>query len=358
MVRRLFYALHVNDILYSLLSPFVGRKISSESEDLREMLAQFSPPPSGTCRIERQNADAAYDLEIIIPAYNAERYLDECLESVLNQKTRYSYHVIVVDDGSTDSTKSILDSYKSEKLSVVHQKNGGTAKARNTGIAGSHGRYIMFVDADDVVPEGSVEILMKNAFENDADIVEGSADYTIRSSRYRYYSHDDVPETDFSVVNACIWGKVYSADMFSDFCFPEGYWYEDTVDSFLLFRKAKKVSTCSDVVYVYKNNPYGMTSTTKTKPKALDTFWITELCVKEYVSRGFDFDDLFIRKLRNQFIVNCKRMSVFDDSIQEAVFLLSCRLVSVYNIPEGDSRLLKIMKKYDFGKYRLYSLLH
>ena len=85
---------------------------------------------------------------------------------------------------------------------------------------------------------------------------------------------------------------------------------------FLLFRKAKKVSTCSDVVYVYKNNPYGMTSTTKTKPKALDTFWITELCVKEYVSRGFGFDGLFIRKLRNQFIVNCKRMSVFDDSIQ------------------------------------------
>ena len=350
--------IYIKNFLYNLLSPFVGKRIRGDSENARESLIRFSPPPSGTCTVVRKQVEIVYDLEVIIPAFNAEKDLSECLDSVLNQETGFSYHVIVVDDGSTDSTSTILNGYKSERLSVIRQENGGTAKARNTGIENAHGRYIMFVDADDSLPKGTFEVLLSTAFRNSSDIVEGSADYTIKNRRFRYYSHENNDSDDFKAVNACIWGKIFSSSMFDNFCFPNGFWYEDTADVFLLFRRARKVSTCSQVVYLYRNNPYGMTSITRTKPKALDTYWVTELCIKEYYASGFPFDHYFAEQLAKQLIVNYKRMSVFGKSIQKQVFLCTCTLIEKFKAPIDNFRLFKIIEERDFGRYRLYCLLN
>ena len=91
-------------------------------------------------------------LSLIIPIYNVEKYLDECLESVINQSFK-DYEVILVDDGSTDSSGKTADCYaeKYGYISVIHKENGGLSSARNVGIENSKGKYLFFIDSDDVL---------------------------------------------------------------------------------------------------------------------------------------------------------------------------------------------------------------
>ena len=93
-------------------------------------------------------------LSIIIPIYNAEEYLEECLESVINQEVPFDeYEIICIDDGSTDNSNSILEKYNKiiDNLTVFYQNNNGVSSARNKGIKLAKGDYIWFVDADDFI---------------------------------------------------------------------------------------------------------------------------------------------------------------------------------------------------------------
>ena len=91
-------------------------------------------------------------LSIIVPVYNVEKYLEDCVESLLNQ-TYQNYEIILVDDGSTDSSGKICDivAESSSKIKVIHKENGGLSSARNTGLRAARGRYIGFVDSDDYI---------------------------------------------------------------------------------------------------------------------------------------------------------------------------------------------------------------
>ena len=108
---------------------------------------------------------------IIVPAYNVAQYIEECVESVLNQDYD-NFEVIVVDDGATDETPQIIDSLaqKSKKVKVIHQKNAGLSAARNTGLNHAKGKYITFIDSDDFVGEKYIEVLYKIIIESCADI--------------------------------------------------------------------------------------------------------------------------------------------------------------------------------------------
>ena len=102
-------------------------------------------------------------ISIIVPAYNVERYLNDCIESILGQ-TCQDYELILIDDGSQDSTGGICDRYalKNSKIKVVHQENCGVATARNRGIEIACGEYVCFIDSDDIVDRHYLEILQKN----------------------------------------------------------------------------------------------------------------------------------------------------------------------------------------------------
>lgn len=112
-------------------------------------------------------------VSIIIPVYNVELYLSECLESVLRQTYEY-LEVILIDDGSTDSSGRICDEYaaKDNRTVVVHQKNAGAANAKNAGLDLSTGDYIAFVDSDDIVDEKWIETMLMHLTKEDADLVE------------------------------------------------------------------------------------------------------------------------------------------------------------------------------------------
>ncbi len=98
-------------------------------------------------------------VSIIIPVYNGEEYLRRCLDSILNQ-TYKNLEIIVVNDGSTDSTKKIIDEYKDKRIKPIHKENEGVSEARNDGIEKSTGRYISFVDADDYIEPDFVEKML------------------------------------------------------------------------------------------------------------------------------------------------------------------------------------------------------
>ena len=95
------------------------------------------------------------DVSIIIPTYNVEKYIQQCLDSVISQRTNFRFHVICINDGSTDNTGLLLKKYENaENVTIIHQKNKGFSGARNVGLRKTNGKYIMFVDSDDFIPGG------------------------------------------------------------------------------------------------------------------------------------------------------------------------------------------------------------
>lgn len=111
-------------------------------------------------------------ISVIIPCYNVERYLDRCMESVVNQTYR-NLEIILVDDGSPDRSGAMCDLWaeKDSRVKVIHKSNGGLGFARNSGMEIARGEYIAFIDSDDFIDTRMYEILMSKALENNADIV-------------------------------------------------------------------------------------------------------------------------------------------------------------------------------------------
>lgn len=111
-------------------------------------------------------------ISIIVPIYNVEKYIEKCIQSILNQ-TFSDFELILVNDGSTDSCGEICDKYKKldDRIIVIHKVNGGLSSARNAGIDIARGEYIGFIDSDDYIHEKMYEILYNNAITYNSDIV-------------------------------------------------------------------------------------------------------------------------------------------------------------------------------------------
>lgn len=306
------------------------------------------------------------DLQIIVPAYNAEAYLEECLQSILTQKTKYTYQIVLIDDGSTDTTPAIADRYAlDERVLVIHQQNAGFSGARNTGLKNLFAKYIMFVDSDDALCPGSIDALLDAAFAGDYDIVEGGA-YSVTADTQKVffsYPQNEALTTAVGKLHGQPWAKVFKADCFASIVFPEGYWFEDSILSFLIYPEKRRIGVVADIVYRYRLNPKGITATFKGRKKAVDTFWITEMLMDKRERLGLVNDSLFLEKLLRQFILNGQRMAALPENVQESAFILSAALLA-RSFPAHmlSSRqhplLLRALLQRDWGLYRIYCKLY
>lgn len=221
-------------------------------------------------------------VSVIIPVYNVEEFLRECVDSVINQ-TYKNLEIILVNDGSTDLSGKICDEYveKDERISVIHQKNGGLSVARNTGLSETNGDYVYFLDSDDYIADNALETLVEIAEKDNSDIVffdavsfadtddfEVSQNY-IRKNKYK-------TDNGYAVFSALTNNKEYHSAvpllfinreflLKSGISFIRGILYEDMVFTYQLFCKASAVSQCKDALYYRRYRKNSIMTSSKSK---------------------------------------------------------------------------------------------
>ncbi len=205
-------------------------------------------------------------ISIIIPAYNREKTIARCLDSVL-QQTYQNIEVIVVNDGSVDSTKKIIDSYQDRfagRLVAIHTKNEGVSEARNTGIQAATGEYIGFLDSDDYIEPTMYEKLMRKSLEADFDLVACNTKihYPDRTVIVDSNINDNQSIHQLLVdAYAVLWNKLYKAELIKTLRFKKDYWYEDVLFLYELYPKLHKVGAIADAEVNYVQNEGSITYT-------------------------------------------------------------------------------------------------
>ena len=224
-------------------------------------------------------------ISVIVPVYNVEKYLRQCLDSIINQTYR-NLEIISVDDGSTDSSGIICDEYAQidARIKVIHKENGGLSSARNAGldVCTSGGDFIAFVDSDDWLEPDMYETLHDKMIKYKADIV--NCGYYREYKKYRekcaigqdsVYMGADVVEKSYSSPYVCyaVWFKLYRKALFDEVRFPVGKNYEDMAIFFSVFEKAEKVLIISECLYHYRQRKSGIMAE-KFNEKQLDIIYI------------------------------------------------------------------------------------
>ncbi|RSJ96740.1 glycosyltransferase [Streptococcus cristatus] len=250
-------------------------------------------------------------LTVVIPVYNVEKYLKRCIESVLVQGW-HNYDIVLVDDGSTDSSPQICDDYVKayDFISVIHKENGGVSEARNTGISNAEGEYVYFLDSDDWIEP--------NTFSDLAEVIE-SDQYDIISFNQEFVkSEHDIIKSDskrtkrltgkealidmfsYGFITGFTTDKIYRKALFTKntIQFPVGKYYEDLGTNYKLVLAAKKVYATNQKYYHYLiDNPDSITQSWNEK-KFRDMFgFYKEVFYSDFVRSQLNQEELHISQL-------------------------------------------------------------
>lgn len=203
---------------------------------------------------------------VVIPVFNVEKYLSICLDSVISQ-TYKELEIIIVNDGSTDGCAQICNEYekKDNRISVIHQTNGGQGKARNVALNSCRGDYIAFLDSDDCWDKKHIETLMNIIRRNDADIaicsynhvdeygniLGGAPRSTIKEKKYSGVEAMEVALywNEFGVAP---WAKLYKKSVWNNVRFKEDRIYEDLGTTYLVYFNAKSVVYINERLMSYR----------------------------------------------------------------------------------------------------------
>ena len=296
------------------------------------------------------------DLQIIMPVYNTEIYLEESIQSVLEQQTKYSWHLVIINDGSPDNSAEKLKKYDSEQnITIITQENKGFSGARNSGLRNIFGKYIAFLDSDDVLAPNAIENWLDAAYNNDADVIDGG--FFRRTTEGRLYSK--FVHTSQNSGSGFMCTRVFRSDLFENIKFPENYWFEDTIYAFLIKPKASKIIQIPQIVYYYTSNPKGISNSHSGKPKSIDAFYIVRAlardCKKLHNSYGNSEWD--INTILKHFQIMWHRTHLLGIEVEESIFVLSCELWhKYYNCDIKAASQLRLLQKalneYTFNLYR------
>lgn len=208
-------------------------------------------------------------ISVIVPVYNVKPYLSRCIESITNQKYR-NLEIFLIDDGSTDGSGELCDKFalSDSRIKVVHQENKGQSVARNVGVELSKGKYIAFVDADDVISENYMEVLYENLIKYNADVsvcrfvrfekeakilshTENIPKIIKKEEVYALLSGIGGDSTPFVVA----WGKLIRKKIACKLSFLEGKWHEDEFYTNHLFEESECVVETPAELYFYRQRP-------------------------------------------------------------------------------------------------------
>lgn len=260
-------------------------------------------------------------ITVIVPVYNREKYLKACLDSILNQ-TYKELEIVVINDGSTDNSELIIKEYtvKYPNIIYIYQKNQGPSIARNNGLRRALGKYITFVDSDDIISENLIEILYKELIFNKADIVftslkrfrvlrdveQGKVNYNkeicdSKNALKRYYKS--------KLGNVC--GGIFNRELFDGIGFPPNLIYEDNFAKSKLLFKADRIVFINADLYFYRITRNSIT-TQKFISKKLDI-----LIVGQKIDKYLKYHDKNFNYYKNDFYKMMYEMTYqhFNDAI-------------------------------------------
>lgn len=204
------------------------------------------------------------EIDIVIPVYNVEKYLEHCLDSIFSQSFQ-NFRIIAVNDGSTDQSGKILEDYVKKypgKIEVITKENGGQSSARNRGVESSTSPYLMFLDSDDHLKQNMVEKLYEAIKKVDADMAICEFSYVSENGEVIRKSDQQLKENELMnlktmpsllLADPAPWNKIYKRSLFieNNMRYPEGVWYEDLRCTTKLYAVASKVVYIKDNLYDY-----------------------------------------------------------------------------------------------------------
>ena len=293
-------------------------------------------------------------LSIIVPVYNTGKYLSKCLDSILNQTIK-DIEIIVVNDGSKDNSKEIINNYVKKykkKIVFIDKKNGGQGSARNVGIKKASGEYIGFVDSDDFVESSMYEEMYNTAKENDSDVVICSiSDYYEKNDskkdvmlnlKEKVTIKEAIINSVPSVVN-----KIYKRELLqnSNISFNENIWYEDLPYSMQIIVNAKKINYVDKAFYNYFHRNES-TMHNKNITKNLDI-------IKAY--------DILINYLKENNLYD-KYKDEIDFILLKEIYLATInRVIRTNNKHSEKKKIIKQIRKYYYsfsvGKTKYFNTL-
>ena len=362
IIAKLSKIAHVQQAVYAVcraIIPSRRPKIADPESYLRTLYKE----KQNSCIMQHQIApDPAYDVQIIVPTYNASSYICECVDSVLAQQTKYTYLLVIVDDGSTDDTMTLLQKYEVyPQIKIIRQPNQGPSAARNNGLQSINARYVSFLDADDSLPENALETLISKADGYQTDMIEGShryfkGDATLRIRHYEDTLSSSIHFSSFS------WGKLYKADLWQHIGFPVDYWYEDMIVGLVLSPMANKQALIHQIIYNYRDTPTGFTRAYNQDKRRVETYWVSKQLLADARELGVQPSLYYYERFLRSCIMNTCRVAILGDRKADcALFEAQRRLREQYFQDfraqgQKEKRIEAAFLSNNFTEYFLFSL--
>lgn len=292
-------------------------------------------------------------VSVIIPVYNAEKYLKRCVDSVLKQDFP-EFELLLVDDGSTDSSGEICDHYEKEdsRVRVIHKENSGVSDSRNLALKVAKGEYVQFLDSDDWITPEATGLLLRAAAEHDCEMViadfyrvvgervsaKGKIDWDGVLSREEFAL--EMMENPADFYYGVLWNKLYKRSIIEQFdlCMEKDIsWCEDFIFNMEYIRHIKQVYALRVPIYYYVKTPGSLVSQGTSISKTIRMKRMVFKCYNEFYKDVFDEEDYEKRRLQvYRFLID----AAGDGNVGPTVFPGSMKLgderISVsFNIMEG-----------------------
>ncbi|MBQ9438781.1 MAG: glycosyltransferase family 2 protein, partial [Lachnospiraceae bacterium] len=354
----------------------------------------------------KQRFPDKFDIHIIMPVYNGEAYVKGCVESVLSQQTSASVLLTIINNGSTDRSMKIINKILKQpltflKIEVLEQENKGPGGGRNRALDAMQGKYVLFLDADDRLLPGALEMLFLSAKMTGADIVQGNPIQFVYDRELPAFAQEAIQSKDenlpviqnqtdeaendskvpkgqesgngnalpkmqisdsaLTLLDGYCWGKLYKSALWEEIRFTEYSWFEDTPVFFLIYPQAKKAARLEANLYAYRVNPTGLSSKANSdNPKLLDTWYVSRETLKTALKKGIDFHAKDVQKqLARQMILNAKRVRPLGRAAQEALFVLQASLVkdlldeAFEGLDRKEKTFMKLLQEGNWNKFRV-----
>lgn len=305
-------------------------------------------------------------VSVIVPVYNVERFLPECLDSILSQSLT-ELEIICVNDGSTDNSLQILEKYakRDKRIVVISQKNGGISNARNNGMKLAHGKYIGFVDSDDFIERDMFLTLYERAEQANADIsVCNLSLYNQNSGEFSEYRNMqlylflknkkgfNIEEQPEFIQNIAAWDRIYKRSFIEQnhFSFPEGLIYEDQLFTIQTLLYAKCIVVTPEKLYNYRKNAGGSITDREAKD---------EKYKQDFLKINFEVKKLFsVRNISDEVRVNYLNFLIFNAVLHQknAVIYTYAREFFDGMREILDDKDYKLIKEIDYKPARIYGM--